>query len=227
MIISTFNKPAPPDFRGLDVDLPIRVYYRHLPHWRQDRATYAVTFRQADSLPQNLLQALKRWRTIWEKNHPVPRTEADWKKFAQEITNRTERWLDEGYGSCVFSDSTFSKTMSEALLHFQDERHITHCFVVMPNHVHAIIRPINGFELENCLQRMKQFVSLRVNRATERSGSLWEAESYDRIVRDEEHLWNVVQYIGRNPKKAGIPADQWVRWIHPDWQAAGWGFVDE
>ncbi|MCA9226692.1 MAG: transposase [Planctomycetales bacterium] len=114
----------------------------------------------------------------------------------------------------------------DSLLHFQNARHITNCFVVMPNHVHVVIRPINGFELEDCLQRIKQYVSLQVNRATGRGGPLWEEESYDRIVRDEEHLWNVVQYIGRNPKKAGIPSDQWVRWIHPDWQAVGWDFVD-
>jgi putative transposase len=46
-------------------------------------------------------------------------------------------------------------------------------------------------------------------------------------VRDEEHLWRVVQYIGRNPRKAGLPREQWVRWIDPAWQKAGWNFVDE
>ncbi len=31
----TFNLPAPPNFRGLDENLPIRRYERHLPHWRK------------------------------------------------------------------------------------------------------------------------------------------------------------------------------------------------
>lgn len=135
--------------------------------------------------------------------------------------------MDEGYGSCVFRESQFSEMMSSSLLHFQDQRHFTSCFVVMPNHIHAVMQPINGHELEDCLQRIKQYVSLRVNRALGQDGALWEEESYDRIVRDEEHLWNSVQYIGRNPRKAGIPRDQWVRWIHPDWKAAGWGFIDD
>lgn len=227
MASGTFNKPPPPNFRGLHPDLPVRRYHRHLPHWRQDSATYAVTFRQADSIPQEQLQALKRWRAIWEQQHPEPRSEIEWKQFAQEITNKTERWLDEGYGSCVFGKPEFSQMMSESLLHFQSQRHVTSCFVVMPNHIHAVILPINGHELEDCLQRIKQFVSLHVNKTLNQKGALWEEESYDRIVRDEEHLWNVVQYIGRNPKQAGIPADQWVRWIHPDWKAAGWDFIDE
>jgi REP element-mobilizing transposase RayT len=117
--------------------------------------------------------------------------------------------------------------MTDSLLHFQNQRHFTSCFVVMPNHVHAVIRPMSSFELEDCLQRMKQYVSTHVNRTLKQEGTLWEEESYDRIIRDEEHLWKVVQYIGRNPKKAGIPVAQWVRWIHPDWQAAGWDFRDD
>ncbi len=203
------------------------MYFRHLPQSRQEGATYAVTFRQADSIPQEQLQALKRWRAVWEAEHPEPRNEMEWKRFAQEITNKTERWMDEGYGSCVFRDSRFSQLMSDSLVHFPDQRHFTSCFVVMQNHVHAVIRPIDGHELEVCLQRIKQYVALRVNRTLGREGELWEEESYDRIVRDEEHLWNVVQYIGKNPKKAKLPVDQWVRWIHPDWKAAGWDFIDD
>ncbi len=227
MTVSIFNKPPPPRFRGLDPHHPIRMYCRHLPHWRQDGATYAVTFRQADSLPQEKLQALKSWRAVWEQEHPEPRTESDWKKFAQELTNRTDRWMDEGDGTCVFRQSRFSSMMSDALLYFHDQRHFTSCFVVMPNHVHAVMQPLGAFALEDCLQRIKQFVALRVNRTLGQGGALWEEESYDRIIRDEEHLWNVVQYIGRNPKSAGLAANESVRWIHPEWKAAGWDFMDE
>ena len=46
----TWNRAAPPGFQGLRTDIPVTVYYRHLPHWRQDGATYFVTFRLADSL---------------------------------------------------------------------------------------------------------------------------------------------------------------------------------
>jgi REP element-mobilizing transposase RayT len=226
MTVSSFNKSGPPRFRGLHPDLPIGMYHRCLPHWRQDGATYAVTFRQSDSLPQVQLQALKRWRSLWEAQHPEPRQEEEWKRLAREITNQTERWMDEGYGSCVFRDKRFSQLMSDSLLHFQDQHHFTSCFVVMPNHVHVVIQPITH-ELEICLQGIKQYVALRVNRALGRNGPLWEEESYDRIVRDEEHLWNIVQYIGGNPKKAGLPSDQWVRWIHPDWKSAGWDFINE
>ena len=40
MMISTWNLDPPPGFQGLREDLPLRTYTRHMPHWRQDGATY-------------------------------------------------------------------------------------------------------------------------------------------------------------------------------------------
>jgi REP element-mobilizing transposase RayT len=234
MTSETFNLAAPPGFRGLHPDLPIRRYQRNLPHWRQEGATYAVAFRLADSIPQEQLRALQRWRTIWEKEHPEPRSEADWQQLARQISQKTEAWMDEGYGECVFRDLELANEMSKSLLHFQDQRCVTSCFVVMPNHVHAVMRPLGAshglgrpcYELEEVLDSIKGFVSRKVNAKLGRSGALWQEESYDRIIRDEEHLFRVVQYIGRNPGKAGLPRHAWIRWIHPEWERAGWGFRD-
>ena len=227
MTIETFNLNAPPGFRGLHPDLPIRVYHRHLPHWRQDGATYFVTFRLADSIPQEQLRALKHWREIWERSHPEPRSEKDWEELAREITRKSEAWMDEGYGECVFRNRELAAEISKSLLHFQNERCLTSCLTVMPNHVHAVMKPLGGFELEDVLKSVKQFVTREVNSLLGRSGVLWEQESYDRIIRDEEHLFRVVQYVGRNPAKAGLPREQRVRWMHPDWEQAGWGFRDD
>ena len=47
-----WNLPAPPGFHGLHPHKPLTMYHRNLPHWRQDGATYFVTYRLADSLPQ-------------------------------------------------------------------------------------------------------------------------------------------------------------------------------
>jgi len=57
-----------------------------------------------------------------------------------------------------------------------------------------------------------------------KAGELWQDESYDRIVRDEEHLWNSIQYIGRNPEIAGLPRESCQLWINPEWKQLGWTF---
>jgi hypothetical protein len=56
-------------------------------------------------------------------------------------------------------------------------------------------------------------------------GELWQDESYDRIIRNEEHLWRAIQYIGSNPKNAGLPSDCCPLWIRPEWKALGWDFT--
>ncbi len=165
-----FNLDPPPGFRGLDPDLPVACYQRHLPHWRQQGATYFVTFRLADSIPQQQLNSLKRWREIWEKSHPEPRSEADWHEFAREITLRTEVWMDEGYGECHFRRPELAKLAADALLHFQDSRSLTGCFVVMPNHIHWVVRPLNGYDLEGITGSVKGFIGRQLNSLLQRSG---------------------------------------------------------
>jgi REP element-mobilizing transposase RayT len=65
-----WNLPPPPGFQGLHPDKPVSVYQRHLPHWRQDGATYFVTFRLADALPQDKLKELADLKANWEQGHP-------------------------------------------------------------------------------------------------------------------------------------------------------------
>jgi len=59
---------------------------------------------------------------------------------------------------------------------------------------------------------------------TPASGTIWQKESFDRIIRDPEHLYRVIQYIGRNPAKAGLAANQYLLWIRPSWIQQGWKF---
>ena len=178
-------------------------------------------------MPQEKLQLLKQLRIQWESAHPSPHNEEDWKDYAREITQHAERWLDEGHGGCLLREPWAARILAEALMRFQGQRYFTSCYAVLPNHCHALIRPDAGHSLETILQGCKGFVAHELNRRRGRRGSLWQEESYDQIIRDDEHLYRVVQYIGRNPAKAGLPRELWVRWIHPDWVKAGWGFVDE
>ena len=138
-----------------------------------------------------------------------------------------ERWLDEGYGACHFREQRWCRDLRERLHHFQDQHYLLSCWAIMPNHCHAVIRPFTGYDLEGLLGAMKGVTARHINLALGTTGALWADESYDRIVRDEEHLWRVIQYIGRNPRLAGLAAEAtWRRWIHPEWEAAGWGFRD-
>jgi hypothetical protein len=101
----TFNLPAPPNFRGLDESLPIHRYVRHLPHWRQDGATYFVTLNLEDALPANKQSEIDSMRREWEHKHPPPRNEKSWVEYAKTVYQIAEKALDAGFGKCWFRNS--------------------------------------------------------------------------------------------------------------------------
>ena len=220
----TFNLEAPPGFRGLDPNAPVKIYTRSLPHWRQKGATYFVTFNLADALPVNKRKELAAMRREWERRFPAPRDEATWTEYAKAIFRQVEEWVDAGYGKCWFRQSVYAKELQRSILHFHKQHYDVGCYVIVANHCHLVIRPMDDYELEDEVGSIKNVTAIFVNKRESLHGALWQEEFYDRIVRDEEHLYRVVQYIGANPGRAGIPADHWHRWINPEWQAVGWEF---
>ena len=100
---------------------------------------------------------------------------------------------------------------------FDNDQYELGCYAVIPNHVHGIFRPLQpkSLPLEKILQSRKRRTSREINVVVGGRGSLWQEESFDRIIRDEEHLYRCIQLIGRNPAKARLPSDQWRRWVRP------------
>ena len=223
---SVWNLSAPPGFRGLDDQREVAIYMRRLPHWRQDGATYFVTFRLADSLPKTRLRELDAMHAELEQRYPPPRSRDVWERIARAGHERIERWLDESHGACVLAEPRFAAHVVQAMHHFDNERYELSSYVVMPNHVHALVRPMlpQRFPLEAIVGSWKQFSSSQIGRAIGNRGNLWQEETHDRIVRDEEHLYRVLQYIGRNPSKAGLPPNACPMWVRPDWEKLGWRF---
>ena len=79
--------------------------------------------------------------------------------------------------------------------------------IVMPDHVHALLRPKEGVELPRILKGMKGVSARIVNEARGRRGELWQDESWDRIVRDQKELDEKLQYMLDNPVRAGLVSD--------------------
>jgi putative transposase len=129
-------------------------------------------------------------------------------------------------GECWMKHTDASWVVKESFHHADDQQYELGCYVLMPNHVHAIIRPLQSetLPLEKLLQGRKRRTSREINSLLGRSGPLWQAESFDRIIRDEEHLYQCIQYIGRNPTKASLAPGQYRRWVRPSWEALGWKF---
>jgi REP element-mobilizing transposase RayT len=187
-------------YNYFDPALPVAHLNGNLPHWRQDGCTYFVTFRLADSLPQVRLMQWMAERKKWLEAHPPPHTNEEKAEFWKLFPARFHRWLDAGHGSCALGDPATRSTMERTLLHFNQSRYRLTEYTVMPNHVHAIVTPLGDNLLSEILHSWKSFSATCINRMIGRSGSLWQKECFDHIVRSSEQLRRIRQYIRNNPK---------------------------
>ena len=78
----------------------------------------------------------------------------------------------------------------------------------MPNHVHAIVTPIAGYSISEILHSWKSYTANEIHRLLGRTGSLWQKESFDHIVRGPEQLERIERYIHDNP--SFLPPDQYT-----------------
>lgn len=213
-----FELTVEPSFRGFDAHAAVRVYRRNLPHWRQNGATYFVTFRLADSIPRRIVLAWQEQDRIWLKANGIEPGASGlqgWKlgddvadsirrQFERRLAHRLHVELDKCHGACLLRRAEVRDLLGGALRHFDAVRWWVGDFVVMPNHVHGLFKPAQGHELEDVLASVKGFVSTRLSQQGVKTGRFWQQENYDRIVRDTKELQAYRDYIARNPAKAGL-----------------------
>ncbi len=95
-------------------------------------------------------------------------------------------------------------TVLNAMLHFEGVRYQAYAAVVMSNHVHWIVRPYEGFSLDDIVKSVKHFTATEINRARGVKGHLWDSERFDHIVRDAAAFTEFTQYVIENPVDAGV-----------------------
>ncbi|MFC1712683.1 transposase [Candidatus Poribacteria bacterium] len=165
----------------------------YLPHFDGGEIPQAITFRLADSLPKERLDA-------WERElHDLPNEEAK-----TEYRRRVEAYLDAGHGEAWLADPRIADIIENALLHFDGERYYLHGWVIMPNHVHALITPRRAHRLLDIVRSWKSYTANKANRILGRNGTLWQAGYFDRFIRNDHHFAAALAYIEDNPVKAGL-----------------------
>jgi len=197
-------------FRALDEHGELLRSRRNLPHWEQAGATYFVTFRLADAVPASLASEWRDELQNWRRFHPEPLDDEGKKEYRRRFLQVREDWLDQGHGSCLLREPKTAMIVAKALRHFDSQRYYLDAFVVMPNHVHALVQPLPGHSLKDILRSWKSYSARQINKTLGRSGSVWMEESFDQIVRDWTALVKCRDYIARNPEKAHLRTGEFV-----------------
>ncbi len=213
-IESRAGRPAHPDGRAggpahsalvpFDPKAHVAITTHNLPHWQQGGRTYFVTFRLADSLPQDKLRQIRAERAAWLKHHPEPHSPAVRAEHTRLFTDRLLEWLDAGLGACRLRQPPISGIVETTLRHFDGSRYALDDYVVMPNHVHALLTPLGGHDLAGILKSWKTFIAKAVNETLGRKGAVWQSEFFDHIVRSSIQLTKFRDYIRSNPAAANL-----------------------
>jgi REP element-mobilizing transposase RayT len=76
--------------------------------------------------------------------------------------------------------------------------------MVMPDHVHLILKPLASFTPSRILKGIKGVAARLLNEHRGTCGPLWQDESWDRILRDVREFDEKLQYMYDNPARRGI-----------------------
>jgi REP element-mobilizing transposase RayT len=186
-------------------------YRRNLPHIYIPERTYFITFRLKDSLPYKKIYELRSSADF--KSVPKNKTEKyekDKKFFA-----KYDELLNKGnYGKCYLKNGKIAEIVVSTINYLKEKDYNLIAYCIMPNHVHLVLNlKQNSRSVDKIMQSIKRYSAREINRLLKRSGSLWQAESYDHVVRDEDELYRIIEYVLNNPVKAGLVKD-WKDWKH-------------
>ena len=185
----------------------------YLPHFEREGAVYFVTFRLKDSLPREFVATLRKQREMIERAKQAGVTVAADHELLRELKTllkKAERLLDGGRGACYMRDPEVARVVANALRFFDGERYRLTAWCVMPNHAHAVLSPMNGHRLDAILHSWKSYSSTEANKVIGRTGTFWQREYFDHLVRNEASLAKIVRYVSDNPRKAGLRDWPWV-----------------
>ena len=185
------------------------------PHWSQAGAIVFVTFRTADSIPQEVIRRWEREKTEWMRQHGYS-ADKHWSKllailpeqqlaeFHRQFNRSKEMFLDSCHGACRLKETELASIVADALIYFDGERYRLGDFVVMPNHVHALVAFADPKAMRKQFDSWLHFTARQINLRIRSRGHFWQQEPFDHLVRSPEQYGYLVKYIADNPRKANL-----------------------
>ena len=78
------------------------------------------------------------------------------------------------------------------------------CIMVMPDHVHTVIKLEENQTLSKVMHSMKLFTARKINQHLSRNGTLWQKGYSDWCIRKDTTLYKTIRYCYMNPVRRGL-----------------------
>ena len=206
---------------SFDSKAEFSIHERCRPHWSQAGAVVFITFRTADSIPQEVVARWENEKREWLNKKGVA-TIKHWSvvlptletklqlEFKKNFNRHREVYLDSCQGECALQRRELAKIVHDSLLYFDEDRYRMGDFIVMPNHVHLLcVFPSEEALITQCRSWLR-FSARQINIKLGRKGRFWQQEPFDHLVRSPEQYDYLRDYIADNGKKAGLSAEQYL-----------------
>ena len=197
----------------------MKEFYQHrLPHWQPHGAILFLTYRLYGSLPREAIAQLAAEKRRREKEPPSSIESPRDRVFREdkELFAIADAVLDSARGHPQWlARDDIAQIILENLFFHAEQLHRPWAFVIMPNHVHVLLEPLDQASSPDIEEMhlaapariahaLKSFTAHRANQVLKRKGAFWEAESYHHWDRDPKEFARTVEYIENNPVKAGL-----------------------
>ena len=204
-------------------------YKRNLPHLQFRGGEYFVTMRLFGSLPIHVIKDLKMLREQYENRIADGLDRSLRSRIEKLIFLKYETHLDQNSSGPHWLKRFDIAGLVEESIHFRNKKYFDlYAYCIMSNHVHMVFRHIDNDSGENKLNNssemedfpvtiilgdLKKFTARKCNQILKRKGAFWQAESFDRLIRDNSELENCILYTLNNPVKANL-VNHWQKWPH-------------
>jgi REP element-mobilizing transposase RayT len=204
-------------------------YRKNLPHYQQAGQAYFITWCLKDAVPPKALESytiqllqIKSEIQIAQKNQLDVQLIEELKLKLRIIRNKYMKAFDDLLHLQTKTIIDLSKVentriMLNALRFWEGKRLDNYAICVMSNHIHWVLKVYDKNEkgepnwLQDILQSVKRFTANEINKQENKKGTVWQSESFDTTIRDNEHLHNAINYTLQNPVSARL-VKNWGEW---------------
>ena len=206
-----------PEIAGkfFDRDADYDQWDRTRPHRHQPATVCFLTMRLNDSIPKSVILRWHQERVEHLRRLGVE-VERDWKKgygqltveqqakFNKHFSRQRETTLDECRGTCELADPRAREEVVKSLEYFHLQRYWLGDYVIMPNHLHCLVAFQTNEIAKTQPGSWMRFSAKKINKLLGRKGALWFPEPFDHLVRNQQQLEYLREYMADNPNKAGL-----------------------
>ena len=204
-------------------------HHRNLPHIQPLGGTFFVTYVLNGSMPN---EKIAEWKTEYNIQKALILENSinindDLSKLWKLDFAKKDKFFDTYTGGNHYLKSDILAKIVADTLHYWDNKRLElYSYTIMSNHVHAVFRLYDKYELakpfylEQIMHSIKLYSASQCNKLLGLEGKFWQDESYDRFVRNNEELKRIIRYVVYNSVKAGLcekPSDWKWTYIKPEY----------